>query len=145
MFDEMTTTKEKAMARIRHLAIFSDDPEKLAEFYTDIYGMKVTGRSKGDVWVTDGHIDVALIFRRRDDMPKGLDHFGLAIDPADKPEIYAKMKARGLEPFNPRRDDLKVDRPFVEDAGRDPDGNRFDISTGMRDIEAEKLQAFQKA
>jgi len=42
----MTMTKEKAMARIRHLAIFSDDPEKLAEFYTDIYGMKVTGRSK---------------------------------------------------------------------------------------------------
>ena len=27
------------MAKIRHIAIFSDDPERLAEFYSDVYGI----------------------------------------------------------------------------------------------------------
>ena len=133
------------MATIRHIAIFSDDPEKLAEFYSDIYGMTVTGRSKGDVWVTDGYMDVALIYRRKEDMPKGVHHFGFTIDPADKAAIYAKMTARGLSPYDPRGDNLQVDRPFVEDAAHDPDGNRFDISAGKRDMEAEKRRPLDKA
>ncbi len=133
------------MATIRHIAIFSDDPEKLAEFYSDVYGMTITGRSKGDVWVTDGYMDVALIYRRQADMPKGLNHFGFTIDPAEKPAIYAKMATRGLAPYDPRRDNLQVDRPFVEDAAHDPDGNRFDISAGKRDMEAEKKRSLEKA
>ena len=52
------------MAKIRHIAILSDDPEELAEFYVDVYGMDVTGRIDGAVWVTDGYMDVALIRRR---------------------------------------------------------------------------------
>ena len=42
------------MARIRHLVIVSLDPDRLAAFYSDIYGMEITGHSQGDVWITDG-------------------------------------------------------------------------------------------
>jgi len=55
------------------------------------------------------------------------------------------MTARGLSPYDPRGDNLQVDRPFVEDAAHDPDGNRFDISAGKRDMEAEKRRPLDKA
>ena len=126
------------MARIQHIAIFSDSPEKLAEFYADVYGMQITGRSKGDVWVTDGYMNVALIMRKQEKSPRGIHHFGFTLEPAEKEGVYTKMKARGLEPYDPRAANPNVDRPFVEDAGHDIDGNRFDISTGMREMSEEQ-------
>ena len=36
------------MARIRHIAIFSDDPENLAQFYVKVFGMTVKGKSNND-------------------------------------------------------------------------------------------------
>ena len=132
------------MAKIRHIAIFSDNPKQLAEFYTRIYGMKVTGESQGDVWVTDGYMDVALISRKRAGAPKGLHHFGFTLDEAEKPFVYAEMTKLGLEPTDPRADGLGVDRPFVEDKGEDPDGNRFDLTLGKRDMEDEKKLRAEK-
>ena len=92
------------------------------------------------VWVTDGYMDVALIKRKREKAPRGLHHFGFTLDESEKPEVYEKMKKLGLNPFDPRAEDPTVDRPFVEDAAFDPDGNRFDLSTGMRDIETERAK-----
>lgn len=51
------------MAKINHIAIFSNNPSKLAEFYTECFGMTITGQSNGDVWITEGYVDVALIRR----------------------------------------------------------------------------------
>jgi catechol 2,3-dioxygenase-like lactoylglutathione lyase family enzyme len=126
------------MARIQHIAIFSDDPAQLAEFYTRIYGMKITGESQGDVWVTDGYMDVALIKRKREGAPKGLHHFGFMLEESEKPFVYAEMTKLGLAPTDPRADGAGVDRPFVEDKGEDLDGNRFDLTAGKRDMEEEK-------
>lgn len=128
------------MAKIQHIAIFSDDPEKLAGFYVDTYGMKVTGRSKGDVWVTDGYMDVALILRKTEKAPRGIHHFGFTLDPAEKARVYEKQNAIGKPPFDPRRDNPNVDRPYVEDAAHDPDGNRFDLTTGKRDMAEEQAR-----
>jgi hypothetical protein len=137
---DVASREETDMARIKHLAIISEDPEKLAGFYADIYGLTITGRSQGDVWVTDGYMDIALIHQKNVKKPKGLFHFGFTIDPAEKPGIYDKMTQLGLAPFDPRGDNPDLDRPFVEDAGYDIDGNRFDISVGMRDMEEEKAK-----
>jgi len=132
------------MARIKHIAIFSDNPAQLADFYTRIYGMKITGESQGDVWVTDGYMDVALIKRKREGAPEGLHHFGFTLEESEKPFVYAEMTKMGLAPTDPRADGLGVDRPYVEDKGEDPDGNRFDITTGKRDMEEEKKQRDEK-
>jgi catechol 2,3-dioxygenase-like lactoylglutathione lyase family enzyme len=132
------------MAKIRHIAIFADDPKKLADFYTRIYGMKITGESQGDVWVTDGYMDVALIRRKREGAPKGIHHFGFTLAEAEKPFVYAEMTKLGLEPTDPRADGLGVDRPFVEEKGEDPEGNRFDLTLGKRDMEEEKTLSAEK-
>ena len=127
------------MAKIRHIAIFSDNPAKLAEFYVDVYGMKITGESQGDVWVTDGYMDVALIMRKVETAPKpGIHHFGFTLDMEEKAGVYEKMNQRNLKPWDPRVENPSIVRPYVEDAGRDPDGNRFDLTTGKREMDVEK-------
>jgi hypothetical protein len=114
------------MAQIRHIAIFSEDPTKLANYYADVFGMKITGVGKnGDTWITDGHLDIAIIPRLAPEYPPaGLHHFGFTLAPDEKPEVYAKMADYGITPTKP-----VADRPFVEDKGRDLDGNVFDIAT----------------
>jgi catechol 2,3-dioxygenase-like lactoylglutathione lyase family enzyme len=125
------------MAKIKHIAIFTESPAKLAQFYTEVFGMTVTD-TIGDraVWITDGYVDVALLHRRHEKMPKGTHHWGFTLEPAEKDAIYAKLRARGLEPYCPG-----TDRPYVEDAVLDIDGNRFDLSTGMREIDEEMKAA----
>ena len=132
------------MARIQHIAIFADDPKKLADFYTRIYGLKITGESQGDVWVTDGYVEVALIKRKREDAPKGLHHFGFTLDAEEKPFVYVEMTKLGLAPTDPRADGAGVDRPFVEEKGEDLEGNRFDLTTGKRDMDDEKKLSAEK-
>lgn len=132
------------MAKIRHIAIFADNPAELADFYTRIYGMKITGESQGDVWVTDGYMDVALIRRKREGAPKGIHHFGFTLDADEKPRVYAQMTEMGLAPTDPRADGYGVDRPFVEEKGEDPEGNRFDLTLGKRDMETEKKLSADK-
>jgi predicted enzyme related to lactoylglutathione lyase len=118
---------ERHMARIRHIAIFSDDPANLAEFYADVFGMKVNGKSnQGAVWMTDGYMDIALLPRRNELAPEGLHHFGITVDVEEKEHVYNRLKERGHKLMTP-----PPGRPYVEDAVKDADGNKFDISTSQ--------------
>lgn len=114
------------MARIRHIAIFSDDPERLADFYVDVFGMEIKGRSEADgsVWLTDGYMDIALLRRRSELAPEGLHHFGVTIEQSEKQGVYQRLKAHDAWVMKP-----PPGRPYVEDAAKDADGNKFDIST----------------
>jgi catechol 2,3-dioxygenase-like lactoylglutathione lyase family enzyme len=134
------------MAKIRHIAIFSENPKKLAEFYVDVFGMKVTGMDDlGNAWITDGYMDVALLARRTEKAPKaGINHWGFTIEPGDKADIYAKMKGYGITPYSPYVDAPEAHRPYAEDAVKDPDGNRFDVSTGMKQVRTEAPAAAKK-
>lgn len=128
------------MATIRHIAFFIDDPDRLAAFYHDVFDMEITRRSPTGIstWITDGYMDIALIRRRGLDRPKGINHWGFTLDKGEKDKVYEGLRARGLDPFDPRRDGLNAPRPFVEEAAHDIHGNRFDISLGMREIEPGK-------
>jgi len=124
-----------ARPRIQHLAFFTERPDLLADFYCDVFGMTLTGvTGRNAHWVTDGYVNVALLFKRRDDQPKGINHFGFIIDAAAKSEIYGKLDDFGIEVFQPGTNN---DRPFVEDGALDIEGNRFDISTAVREIDEE--------
>ena len=46
------------MAKIKHIAIITMDPEKLAEFYTKVFDMEILGKSaRGAIYITDGYIN----------------------------------------------------------------------------------------
>jgi catechol 2,3-dioxygenase-like lactoylglutathione lyase family enzyme len=121
------------MARIRHVAVYTDDPVKLAEFYVEVFGLEKkqeTHTAKGGhaVFLSDGYLDFALINPEIRESPRGIHHFGFTLDPNERDEVIERLKSRGIEPAPAPRD-----RPYIEDAVFDPDGNKFDISTtGLR-------------
>ena len=45
------------MPKIRHLAFFSDDPEAMAKFYSEVIGFRIKARGKQSVWITDGYME----------------------------------------------------------------------------------------
>jgi hypothetical protein len=131
------------MALIKHIAIFSDNPRKLGEFYRDTFGMTITGEDAkgGAVWVTDGYMNVALLPRRMEKSPKGIHHFGFTLDASEKAPVYEKMKKLGLEPYDPRQPGEGFERPYIEDAAHDIDGNKFDLSTtDLRKMKNNRLE-----
>ncbi len=76
--------------RIRYLAIGSEQPEKLAQFYTIYFGLKQLGRSEsGDIALTDGFYNVSILKPQHDTDP-GLSHFGLEI--GDIHEVETRLE-----------------------------------------------------
>ena len=136
--------RRPATPKIKHIAIFSDDPSRLAKFYGEVFGLRTTGESQGDVWVTDGYVDVALISRKRANAPRGIHHWGFTLSEDAKPVIYSMLNARGLPIKDPRAEDPTIDRPYVEHAGYDIDGNRYDLTTSKRDMDVEKARTRER-
>lgn len=110
------------MAKIRHLAIKSANPERLARFYQDTLGLELLHQSRGGFYVTDGTITLALLPCRPEDAPPGINHFGIEVE--DAAEISRKLVAAGL----PEPTQRPAKTPYAEQRGMDPDGNLFDIS-----------------
>jgi len=123
------------MAKIRHIAIFSDDPENLSKFYVKVFGMKVKGKSDtgGAVWMTDGYMDIALLKRSNELAPEGLHHFGITLEAGEKDGVYKRLKEADAWLMKP-----PPGRPYVEDACKDADGNKFDISTSEVKVEGDR-------
>lgn len=125
------------MAKIKHLAIKTVDPERLAKFYVDVFEMEIVTRTgKGAVFLTDGYLNVALL-QARGDVPPGLNHFGFEID--DMEEITERLEKAGMKgpevrPNNP---------PYAEQRAIDPDGNMFDLS--VHGYQREEYQEDRKA
>jgi len=123
------------MAKIRHIAIFSDDPENLSKFYVKVFGMEVKGKSPtgGAVWMTDGYMDIALLKRNTELAPEGLHHFGITLEPGEKEGVFERLKECDAWVMKP-----PPGRPYVEDAAKDADGNKFDISTSQVKVEGDQ-------
>jgi catechol 2,3-dioxygenase-like lactoylglutathione lyase family enzyme len=82
-------------AHFGYMAIVSDQPERLADFYARHFQMWELGRSDaGDVSITDGFLNVSLLKRRpgvegASGRP-GLSHFGIAV--SDIREVEANLE-----------------------------------------------------
>lgn len=81
------------MARLRHIAIATKDPEKTAAFYQKCFGLKFVKRVPdtprgGGVFLTDGHISFAFLNFPTDEAAdmeggatyEGLHHVGFHVD-----------------------------------------------------------------
>ena len=123
----------------RSIAFFSDDPEKLAKFYTEVIGFEVKARGIPSVWITDGYLDIALLKRADNSHAHlGLNHFGITMEEDEKAGIYERLKAGGHPIIAPPKD-----RSYVEDYGRDVDGNKFDLSTSGVKVREGKRSVFK--
>jgi len=111
------------MPKIRHLAIKTKNPAKLAEFYRDVFDMKVinTEQRSGAIYMSDGYLTLAILRNRGEAAPSGINHFGFQVD--DLADIESRLK-KFDEPMAAR----PATRPYAEYRAMDPDGNLFDIS-----------------
>jgi len=118
------------MPKIRHLAIKTKSPARLAEFYEKVFEMKIINQEKsGAIYMSDGYLTLAILRNRGEATPSGINHFGFQVD--DLPDIEARLKEFD-EPMTAR----PSTRPYAEYRAMDPDGNLFDISVhGYDEVE----------
>lgn len=99
------------MARIKHIALVTDDPAKTAEFYKQHFGLtelyrRPSGTGEHGVWLSDGYIYFAILKYGDEGAPKlgpgqssdlrGIHHIGFQVDNVVTKE--AELKAAGVKP-----------------------------------------------
>jgi glyoxylase I family protein len=100
------------MAKIKHIALSTQDPEKTAKFYVDVFGMKQIGRvdhpAVSGFFLTDGDLNLAVLKFKNDAVAgvergkdfSGIHHIGFQVDSLE--EIAERLAAAG----SARRDDV---------------------------------------
>src|SRR5262249_9282427 len=128
------------MARIKHIAIRTPDPEKTAAFYRDVFGLKEVGQARTGVYLSDGYINLAILKAKDEGSPEsprdaagyaGIHHFGFMVDDVD--ETCRKLDESGARPMTNRADPhhpqaAGASRPPNETKYRAPDGQDPDVT-----------------
>src|SRR5258706_5110333 len=111
-------------AKIKHIAIVSDQYALEGRFYEAVFGMRSAAdkRPERAVTVSDGYVGLN-INPRKAGRPAGLDHFGVEVEDAER--VCALLRER-----YPAVEVLKRPgtRPFAGISSHDPAGNLFDLS-----------------
>ena len=125
------------MARIRHIALATRNPDAAAEFYQRAFGFKEVGkfsaREADGYYLTDGALNMALLKFKPgalDQLGKGLDyagphHFGVLVD-GDLDGWISKVESLGAECFF--KPDKNAPSSYVEVKFHGPDRTVFDIA-----------------
>ncbi|HEY3150412.1 MAG TPA: VOC family protein [Candidatus Binatia bacterium] len=113
---------EKRPVPIRHIALYTPNPQRMADFYCKVLDMKeIEKTDRSSIFVSDGYLNLALLYQRKEE-PIGLNHFGFHVK--NNEEMQARTEKAGV-----RRGAARPDRiPFAEYRVHDPEGNGIDIS-----------------
>ena len=125
------------MAKIRHIAIATNDPEKTAEFYKNAFEFREVARTPPDnplahgVFLSDGTLNLAILRFKTDQLGKGMDftgvhHFGVLVEDGDK--TMEKLESLGGVCFMKPTPDEQEKMGYFEIKFRGPDGTVFDIA-----------------
>ena len=128
------------MARIKHIALTTKEPAKVAEFYKTAFGLKELRRSpNGAVFLTDGYIHIAVLNHKDERSPdmgahgpnfSGIHHFGFEVDDLD--EASQKLEAAQGQRLTVKDGSDAAQRDGIhanfEMKWSGPDGVVFDVS-----------------
>jgi len=131
------------MAKIKHIALTTSDPDATAKFYVDVFGMKEIGKidnpNTSGYFLTDGDLNLAILKFKNDAVAgvergkdfSGIHHIGFQVESLEA--IAERLAAAGSE----RRDDVNEalgvgrsgeHRANVEVKYSGPDGVMLDVS-----------------
>ncbi len=131
------------MAKIKHIAIATQDADKTAKFYIDVFGLqeiaKLDGPGASGYYLSDGDINVAILNFKNNEVAgpeygkeySGLHHIGFEV--ASLEEIAERMATANAGP----RDDINKALAISMDGQRHanvevkyggPDGIIIDVS-----------------
>ena len=75
------------MAQIKHIAIRTRNVDQTAAFYKDAFGLTQVGMGKNGIYLTDGHLNIAILkFQEGEDgepLRLGIDHVGFQVEDLD--------------------------------------------------------------
>jgi predicted enzyme related to lactoylglutathione lyase len=110
-------------AKIRHIAIVSDQYALEGRFYEAVFGMHTANDTRPEraVTVSDGYVGLN-INPRKAGRSAGLDHFGFEVEDAEQ-TCERLARHRGCHAVK-----RPSTRPFAGISAHDPAGNVFDIS-----------------
>jgi catechol 2,3-dioxygenase-like lactoylglutathione lyase family enzyme len=137
------------MARIKHIALVTDDPVKTAEFYKQHFGLtelyrRPTATGEKGVWLSDGYIYFAILKYGEPGAPKlgpgqssdlrGIHHIGFQVD--DLEATQKELTTAGIKPVpipesyrsRPReREEATPEMAAVNLKFLGPDAVQFDV------------------
>ncbi len=131
------------MAKIKHIAIATQDPEKAAKFYIEVFGLreiaKINSPGASGYHLTDGDINFAILKFKNDQTAgvpagkeyAGLHHIGFEVD--DLSEVEKQLAAAGAPIRSDINDALGLGKRLpgqvnVEVKYSAPDGVIIDVS-----------------
>ena len=131
------------MAKIKHIAIATQDADKTASFYTKVFGLtqiaKLDGPSASGYYLSDGNINLAILDFKNDQVTgaeygvgySGLHHIGFQVENLE--ETSRKLEAASSTPRDEINNALGVGmggprHANVEVKYGGPDGVIIDIS-----------------
>jgi glyoxylase I family protein len=134
---------EDVMAKIKHIALSTQDPEKTAKFYIDVFGMKEIGRidhaNARGYYLSDGDLNLAILNFKNDAVAGvergkdfcGIHHIGFQVDSLEA--IADALTAAGSKPRDDVNEALGVGqagqrKANVEVKYSGPDGIMLDVS-----------------
>jgi catechol 2,3-dioxygenase-like lactoylglutathione lyase family enzyme len=114
------------MAKIKHIAIRTDDTEGMAKFFQEVFGLGlVQRREHGPIDLTDGDVNLTLlplhVGTNGTPAEPGFEHIGFTVENDD--ETRAKLLAAGATEMNP----VMLGTVFYESKFRHPDGMILDV------------------
>lgn len=125
------------MAKLRHIALHTTDPEKTAAFYKHVFDMAEVGRTDSPIakgiYLSDGTINLAVLrFKtaqaadRHDGLGPvyGLHHFGFWVENVE--ETRRRLREAGAE-FRESRPEAAT-TTFFEEKHKGPDAVMLDIT-----------------
>ena len=131
------------MAQIKHIAIATQDADKTATFYKDVFGLREIAKlenpnAKG-YYLSDGNINVAILDFQNDQVAgaeygqtySGIHHIGFEVESLE--EIAERMLAADSTPRHDINQALGVGMPDTRHANVEvkyggPDGVIIDVS-----------------
>lgn len=131
------------MARIKHIAISTQDVDATAKFYIDAFGLKEVGKvnspNASGYYLTDGYLNIAILNFKNDQAAgvergkgwSGIHHFGFQVE--DLKAIHERLTAVGSKPRDDVNEALQIGygqahTSNVEVKYSGPDGVMLDVS-----------------
>ncbi len=112
------------MAKIRHIAIRSDDVEATAAFFQEVFGLQlVQRRDHGPIDLSDGDVNITLLptTMRGRTMPAGFEHIGFSVE--DNDATKERLLQAGAVELNP----VALGGVYYESKYRLPEGLVVDV------------------
>ncbi len=130
------------MPQIKHIAIATNDPEKTARFYSEVFGLRQVAKLNGDnakgYMLSDGNVNMAILDFQNDAVAgergkdwEGIHHIGFEVESLE--EIEARLVAANSHPMEEVNNALHIGpagarMENVETKYEGPNGEMIDVS-----------------